>query len=146
MTATLQIVGVYRIAPTYESILEAARYHGYHWLINQEGKYTDEIYWDSLENLALVEVQIQGRFSPDDWLLVSQNDQAPYMEFYLDDTGTRLLSEKEAIGAGVGRACFFLHFIDTTRSLKVGEGELALPPVSELPERLRPFTHYLPVD
>jgi hypothetical protein len=146
MTGTLQVIGVYRITPTYESILEAVRYHECHWLIDQDGKYTDQIYWDNCENLALVEVQIQGRFSPDDWLLVSQNDQAPYMEFYLDDTGTQPLSEKDALGACFCRACFFLHFVDTTRSLKFGEDKLSLPPMSALPERLRPFTHYLPVD
>jgi len=146
MEATFQIIGVYQIRPTTESILEAARYHGYDWLINEEGSFEDEIYWDNFQNLALVEVQINGKFSLDDWFNISQNDQAPYMEFYLDEAGTRLLSEKEAVETGIGRACFFLHFVDTTRPLKVGEDEPSLPPMSELPERLMPFTHYVPVD
>lgn len=144
--ATLQVIGVYQITPTYESILEAARYHKCDWLVNEGGEYIDVIYWDDLENLALVEVQIQGWFSSDGLLSVFQDDQAPYMEFYLDATGTRLLAESEAIEIGNSRLCFFLHFVDTTKPLKVGEDELTLPPTSELPERLRPFTHYLPVD
>ncbi len=141
-----KIVGLYRVVPTKESITQAARYHDYNWLIDENGEYVDEIYSDNHENLGLLEVQIGGSFAPSDLLAtISQGDQAPYMEFYLDSTGTRPLSEDDAIETEDRRICFFLHFVEPAIPLRVDQAELKLLPWSELPERLKPFTHYLPV-
>jgi len=142
-----KIIGLYRVVPTKESITQAARYHEYNWLIDEHGEYVDEIYWDNHENLGLLEAQICGSFAPGELLaVISQDDQAPYMEFYLDSTGSRLLSEDDAIETEDRRVCFFLHFVGPAIPLRVDQSELKLPPWSELPERLKPFTHYLPVD
>ena len=144
--ATFEVVGVYKIAPTLESVVDAAHYHGCDFLLDSRGHYKDEIHWDSLGGLALVEVQIQGEFSSEELDSIAQGEQAPYMEFYLERTGTRVISEDQAIKANERHVCFFLHFVDTTRPLAVGGAELRMPSVSELPERLNPYAHYLPVD
>jgi hypothetical protein len=116
-------------------------------LIDEHGEYVDEIHWENHESLGLLEEQIGGAFAPSELLAVmSHGDQAPYMEFYLDSIGSQLLSEDNAIEIEDRRVCFFLHFVDPAIPLRVNQVELKLPPWSELPERLKPFTHYLPVD
>jgi len=144
--AMLDIVGVYGIIPSIETIARAAYYHKCDYLLDEHGNYKDEIYWESFENLALVEIHIRGEFSQGETNLIQQNGQAPYMEFYLDGTGTRLMSEDEANLTNNRRICFFLHFLDTAEPLTVGREQLKLPTVSALPERLGSYTHYLPVD
>jgi hypothetical protein len=143
---THRIIGVYKFTPTVETIIRAAQYHGYHWLINERGEYVDSIRWSDFENLALIEVYTDGEFSTDDVSSISQDDQSPYLEFYLDAGGHRVLSEEEAIAATERRVCFFLHFVDTTKPLQVGGDQLELPPMARFPERLMPYAHYVPVD
>ena len=141
MTASYNIIGLYSIIPTEETIVEAVRFHKYKWLLND----TDEIYWDNHEDLTLVEIQISGKFSTKVLDSISQNDQAPYLEYYLDPTGTSLLSEKEAVEFDNRRLCFFIHFTDTNQPLQIDDTNLELPSISALPKRLQPFTHYIPV-
>lgn len=141
-----RVIGVYGITPSIESIIKAAQYHGYHWLINEHGEYTDPIHWGDFENLALIEIFVDEEFSPDELSSITQADQSPYLEFYVDANGTQVLSKQRAIEAAERRVCFFLHFVDTSRPLRVGAKLLDLPPMSDLPERLVPLAHYVPVD
>jgi hypothetical protein len=141
-----QIIGVYPIVPTETSILNAAKYHEYDFLMDADGKFVDEIYWENHEDLGLLELQVFGAYSPGVLSEVYQNDQAPYMEFYLDPTRIECISEDEAVRIDGRRVCFFLHFMDSSKPLNVNDQELTLPTLSDLPERLVPFTHYLPVD
>lgn len=147
MTPEINVLGVYRVLPTEESITEAARYHDYDWLLDEDQKYTDEIDWSNHDNLGLVELQVFGDISPADLFnSISQEDQVPYMEFWTDSGGCSLISEEESVTTEGRRACFFLHFVDHTKPLIVSEKQLKLPSWSALPERLTPYTHYLPVD
>ena len=149
--ATFKIIGVYRIKPTIESIVEAARFHEYHWLLEEDGTYCDEIYWDKFENLALIEMQVIGEL-PDGllnsiWLGERSIDgQVPYLEFYLDESGTQIIPEAQAATTENRRVCFYLHFIDTSQPLNIGPCQVDLPEMTELPQRLAPFAHYLPVN
>lgn len=143
----IKIVGVYKIIPTEESIIEAANYHDYDWLLDEDGNYTDVIDWNNQENLGLVELQFIGDINPADVLnSISQEDQAPYMEFWIDRDGNSLITDEEADTTEGRRACFFLHFVDHTKPLIVAGKDFELPVWSALPERLAPFTHYVPVD
>jgi len=152
MTQTLvatevKIVGVYKIIPTDESIINAARYHDYDWLLDEGGNYADEIDWNGHENLGLVELQIIGDISPSDLFnSISHEDRAPYMEFWIDREGKHLIPEEETDTTEGRRACFFLHFVDHKKPLLVAGKDLKLPAWSALPERLTPFIHYVPVD
>jgi hypothetical protein len=124
---TFEVVGMYRITPTVESITAAVQYHGDEFLLDELGNYVDEIPWEDLTDLGLAEVEIQRPFSLE------------------DASGTRLLPEKEAMEEVGRRLCFFLHFVDASKPLRVGDASLELPEMSELPTRLVPFTHYEPV-
>jgi hypothetical protein len=144
--AEYRVIGIYSISPTDESLSAAARYHGFEWLVDETGKYQGSYSDDDFIDLVLVELQVDGQFSVEDFDTISQDDQAPYMEFYLDAYGMQLLSESEVAEQEKRRVCFFLHFADTEKPLRIGETRLEFTRVSPIPERLRPFTHYLPVD
>ncbi len=144
--AQYKLVGVYRIQPTLESISAAASYHKHTWLLDDDGRFTEPIIWEHLTNLGLVELQAFGEFSPVELAYITQNGQSPYLEFYLDPVGTALLSEAEAVTTADRRVCFFLHFVDTSAALLLQAQTLTLPPMSELPARLAPYAHYVPVD
>ena len=128
MLTTFEIIGVYKITPTVESIIRAVTFQKYAWLLNDNGEFVDEIYWENFENLSLIELQVSGAFTPNLLQAISQrhlediegNEQAPYLEYYLDSSGKNLLSEEEAISTDKRRVCFFLHFTDTNLPLRVG--------------------------
>ncbi|MHC1783584.1 MAG: hypothetical protein AB9891_12665 [Anaerolineaceae bacterium] len=141
-----KVIGIYKIIPNIESIIHAAIYHKFDFLINDQGEYTDEIYWDDLQNLALIEIQVFGEYSPKELLNIAQNHQAPYLEYYLDPTGHNLLVEADAIKTEGRRLCFFMHFLDISKPLTIGDHEILLPAMASLPKRLEPFTHFVPVD
>jgi len=144
--STYRLIGIYKIIPTEESIVEAARYHDYGFLLDDEGRYVDEIPWENHENLALIEFQVSGSFTPNDLMKITQGDQAPYMEYYLNPTGDKCVDENQAIRRDGRRVCFFMHFLATTKPLIVDKQKIDLTAMQDLPERLIPFTHYLPVD
>jgi hypothetical protein len=152
--ATFQIIGVYKITPTVESIIQAVKFHKYEWLLDENDQFADTLDWENFENLSLIEMQVSGDFNPSLLQAISQrhpddidgSEQVPYLEYYLDPSGKKLLSEEEAISVDHRRVCFFLHFTDTNLSLKLGETLIELPPIAELPERLIEFTHYVPPD
>ncbi len=149
--ALFKIIGVYPIKPSIESIVEAVRFHKYNWLLEEDGTYCNEITWDKFENLALIEMQVTGELPES--LLNSiwlgdrpAGSQVPYLEFYLDATGTQLLSVEDAAVTENRRVCFYLHFIDPGKPLNIGPCQVYLPAMTELPQRLAPFAHYLPMD
>ena len=152
--ATFQIIGVYKITPTVESIILAVKFHKYEWLLDENGKFTDTLDWQNFENLSLIEMKVSGDFNPSLLQAISQrhsgdingSEQVPYLEYYLDASGKNLLSEEEAISMDHRRVCFFLHFADTNLPLRVGETLIELPSIAELPERLMEFTQYVPPD
>lgn len=151
---TFKIIGVYKITPTVESIIRAVKFQKYDWCLNDKGEYADKIYWENFEDLGLIELQVSGDFTPNLLQEISQrhsediegNEQAPYLEYYLESSGKNLLSEEEAISTDNRRVCFFLHFTDTSLPLKVGEILMKLPSISDLPERLVEFTNFVPSD
>jgi hypothetical protein len=151
MLTTIKVIGTYKVTPTTESIIQAAKYHKYDWLIDSDGKYVDKIIWENTDNLVLIEIQVSGDIPPDlpdsisHWN-INGSSQAPYLEYYLDPTGKYLLSEQEAILTDNRRLCFYLHFTDTNEPLNISGTLIKLPDVSELPERLFAFTHYVPPD
>lgn len=144
--AKFKLIGLYQIIPTKESLILAAKFHGYDWLLQNDGGFGDEIEWDEFQNLGLLEFQAFGEYSPGDLLHIHQNDQSPYLEFYLDPAGVEHLTEDTAVKTDGRRVCFFLHFVDISSPLRVGEEEIGLPTMSQLPNRLVPLTHYIPVD
>ena len=142
-----KIIGIYKIKPTLETIKKAIDYHGYDFLLTEDGEFTDYVNWDDLTNLFLIELGITGQFpGSDDLSNIAHQDQAPYMEFFLDESGNECITEKQAIQASQSRVCFFLHEVNLKKPLEITGQKHPFPGVTPLPDRLVPFTHYLPVD
>lgn len=142
-----KIIGIYKIKPSIETIKKAINYHGYDFLLNENGEYEDYVNWDDLKDLYLVELGITGQFSGSAELgNITHQDQAPYMEFFLDESGNELVTEEQAVQASQRRACFFLHYVKLNKPLEINKQKYQFPGVTPLPDRLVPFTHYLPVD
>lgn len=144
--AKFNLIGLYQIAPTLESLVVAAKFHRYDWLVTSSDEFKDEIRWDEFINLGLFEFQVYGEYLPTDLSNIHQDDQSPYLEFHLDPAGVLDINDGDAIKTDGRRVCFFLHFIDISMPLLVGEQKIKLPIMSKLPDRLIPFTHYVPVD
>jgi hypothetical protein len=144
--STYRLVGVYKIIPSEASFVNAARYHEDPYLLDEKGRFTGEIDWGNYQNLALLEFQVSGSFTMNDLMKISQADQAPYMAYYLDPRGEKCVDENQAIRRNGRRVCFFMHFLDTTRPLIIDNQKVTLTAMQALPDRLIPFTHYLPVD
>jgi hypothetical protein len=144
--SSYRLVGVYRIIPSEASFVNAARYHECDDLLDDKGRFTGEVDWGNYQNLALLEFQVSGSFTMNDLMKISQGDQAPYLEFYLDPRGEKCVDENQAIRRNGRRVCFFMHFLDITRPLTIDGQEVKLTAMQALPDRLIPFTHYLPVD
>jgi hypothetical protein len=144
--STYRLIGVYKIIPSEASFVNAARYHEDPYLLDEKGRFTGEIDWGNYQNLALLEFQVSGSFTMNDLMKISQGDQAPYMAYYLDPRGEKCVDENQAIRRNGRRVCFFMHFLDTTRPLIIDNQKVILTAMQALPDRLIPFTHYLPVD
>ncbi len=144
--SSYRLVGVYKIIPSEASFVNAARYHEDPYLLDEKGRFTGEIDWGNYQNLALLEFQVSGSFTMNDLMKISQGDQAPYMEFYLDPRGEKCVDENQAIRRNGRRVCFFMHFLDTNQPLMIDNLKVTLTAMQVLPDRLIPFTHYLPVD
>jgi hypothetical protein len=122
--AIYKIIGTYKVTPTTESIIQAAKFYKYDWLIDNDGNYVNKISWENTDNLVLIEIQVLGDITPDLPHSISQGNsnsgsQVPYLEYYLDPTGKNLLSEQDAILINNRRLCFFLHFVDTSEPLNI---------------------------
>lgn len=147
LACQLTIVGVYPVAPTVESIARAAKYHKYEHLLDENGTFQEPIVRSNHTDLCLVEAQIDGEFSPRALMRqIVANDQAPYLEFYLDTDGKTLIPESVAVSTPKRRVCFFLHFLAADMVMNVGNASLQTPARESIPERLISFVHYVPVD
>lgn len=142
----LKIIGTYSIYPTQESIVQAAQFHHYEWLIDENGHYKDNIVWEDFKDLTLIEVLIKGKVSTNFVSTIRQEDQAPYLEYFTDRTGNKILSEKDALATNKFRLCFFLYFTDISKPIEINGEEFSLVPFSDLPERLKLFTHFIPAN
>ena len=159
--ATFHIIGLYRVDVSRESLAMAASH--YEWAddwLTATGNLTDEIWnWyieersGEMKTIALVEAQIKGKYSEDELLNMAhgESNQAPYLEFYLNGAGTESISYEEAVKVDDRRICFFLHYVNPLEPIRIMQGKkivkkLGLPDWTSLPERLKPYNHYLPYD
>lgn len=129
-----------------ESLSVAAKYYHYDWLIDSQGRYKAKVDWNAFQNLCLLEFEVRGEFSPSELEEITQGDQAPYLEAYLDTSGTRRLSEDEAIQTDGRRVCFFMHFLEIGLPIRVAGEAIEVKSIGELPDRLAGMIPYVPPD
>ena len=157
----VQLIGVYPVYPTHQTLVEAVLYYG--------GSLSDvqkvRLNCDKHHGLCLLELEVDGLFSVNSIEHHTRRTvQVPYLEFYLDATGKNLIYQPKKHNklrtfdslrksfedvlksTSKRRLCFFIHFLNSANPLFVDNIGLLIPEKSVLPERLIPFTHYVPVD
>lgn len=144
--ALYRLIDLYKFTPSMLSLSVAAHYLQYTWLLNSNNQFVGDIDWALFKNLGLIEFRVSGDYSPKELLNISHNDQYPYLEFYLNESGTASIGINDLTTNKEFRVCFFLHFIDISKPLRIDVMEIPLPPMSDMPIRLAPFAHYVPVD
>jgi len=160
--ASFDVIGVYKVEVTRESITAAAKH--YPWANNEIVPETGELredFWqvyleeqaEDKDKIFLVEVDIRGEYSVEDLNGFSHGplEQAPWLEFYLDETGTNEISYEQAVSMDHRRVCFFMHFVEVDQPINILQGKkvvhrLPLPAITQLPERLQPLCFYFPYD
>jgi hypothetical protein len=159
--ATFQVLGTYKVEVTRESLAKAVKHYDWadDWL-TEAGNLKDDIWsWyiseraDEINTIVMVETNIIGDYVDTELLQFSHGllQQAPYLEFYLDGTGTETITYDKAKSLETRRICFFLHFFDHAHPINIQQGrkiieKLSLPSPIEMPERLKPFCYYIPYD
>ena len=141
-----EIIGIYPIHVTQDSINEAIKYHMFDWMADEHWHYILPIRWHAFENLVLVELQWSGKLKKENLKTIYHQFEVPYMPFYLSTDGTEFLNEEQAKQTDNRRTCFFLHGFDITQPIIIGKKNIKVAALSELPYRLKPFTHYVPVE
>ena len=72
-------------------------------------------------------------------------DQAAYDEAFLTLDGESVLSRLSAPEESTLRVTFFLHFFDPAQPLTTSYGEMEMPEVQIMPERLKSLLPYEPI-
>ena len=162
---TVELVGAYRMKPTRKQMGQAALFFGYDYLVTKAGLIrANEVSQHDLQDLALIELAVSGEVSVRDFICRTFNsEQVAYLEFFLsedgeellyhptrDDSLSRLPSMKSAFESVVNmieprRICFFLHFVSPGTSIRHRGTNLTVAEMLDLPSRLEPFAHYIPV-
>jgi len=162
---TVELVGAYRIKPTRKQMGQSALFFGYDYLVTKAGLMrANEVSQFDLQDLALIELAIYGEVAVRDFMCQTLNsEQVAYLEFYLSEDGEELLyhptrddslsqlpSMKSAFESVVNmkeprRICFFLHFVSPGTTIRHRGTTLTVTDLLDLPSRLEPFTHYIPV-
>ena len=74
--------------------------------------------------------------------------QAPWDEWYLDDSGENVVSERFTVpeGRSTTRLVFYFHYLNLAKPLLTEFGPLILPKPTILPDRLKRIITYEPPD
>jgi hypothetical protein len=145
----VQVLGAYKLHPTEELFDRALRLkYGGIQLSSDAAKEAERTVREELSSIALIEIALDF---PDERFDLGQfiqpeSDQAPYDEAYLSSDGSETLSRWKRPEGDHLRVAFYLHFFDQRRPLSTPYGDLALPELQEMPERLRALVPYRPVD
>jgi len=161
LMANYKIKGTYKVEISRQSLALAVQYYGWadDWL-TETGELKEEIWlWymndraEEKDTIALIEAHIMGAYSDNELngFRHGPTEQAPYLEFYLDETGTEKLSYEKAVAKISRRFCFFLHFVDISQPILITQGKkivqsLQLLAIEELPERIKSLCFYIPYD
>jgi hypothetical protein len=145
---TIRVLGAYQVELTDELFREAmeTKYGGME-LSESQRQQAEANVREELSSVVLLEVLVENadeRFDVGDF---SQrgSDQVAYDEAYLALDGTSVVSRFKAPESDSFRVVFFLHFFDPTESLVSSYGEVPVPAIQEMPERLRSLVSYEPV-
>ena len=144
----IRVLGVYRVDPTGQLFHQAmSMKYGGLMLSTRERAAAEAAVREELSSIALIELAVDN---PDEQFNVSHfvqpgSDQAPYDEAYLSPDGSTVQSKLHPPPGASLRLAFFLHFFKPGIPLGTTYGEVPLPAIDEMPERLQRLLPYEPV-
>lgn len=149
MSPKIQLLGVYKVEPTPSLINKSweLKFGGLE-LPEEHRQQTEATVRDELSSVYLIEVIVQNRdeyFNINDFTQ-SGSDQVAYNEIFLTLDGCSVLSRFLDPDDKDLRIAFFLHFFDPHKPLQSSYGELEIPSVHAMPQRLINLAPYNPVD
>lgn len=150
MDPAVDIVGAYRVRVDEELIDQTLDVqHGGLELSQSDSRLARRQVVELLSGVVLIEVVVSRRdqrFDVGDFQQLGP-DQAAYDEAFLSADGTDVLSRGlEVPPVEPLRVAFFLHFFDPAAPLQSSYGALPVPPLQDLPPRLRDLVPYEPID
>jgi hypothetical protein len=139
---------------------ESARQLQCDYLVNADGEFAEPVDWGNLKHLGLVEARAAEGFDIRSVVYYVMNtEQAPYLEFYLSPSSNALLWHPAAKRGSRDelpkefRVCFFLHLLHphlgsvfSPPTIKYGERAIRVMRITRVPDHLRSFAWYVPVD
>jgi hypothetical protein len=144
-----KVLGAYRLIPTKQLFDNAweTKYGGQHLPREEKGR-AEQALREELSSIVLLEILINNidanfyisAFGQED------SDQAPYMEVYLNEDGTEVISDLHQPETDTLRIAFYLHYFDAQKKLESCYGPIDVPPIKEIPDRLKNLVPYEPVD
>jgi len=146
--------------PTKAELGHSARQLHYHHLVDVKGEFAEPVDWRNLKDLGLVEARADKDFDVSTIAYhVMDTIQVPYLEFYLSPSKDELLWHPAAKRGSrdqlpeIFRVCFFLHLLHphlgsvfSTPTIKHRETSSRVMRVKRVPDSLRAFAYYVPVD
>jgi hypothetical protein len=150
MAPSIRTVGAYPLEPTPELFSRAIEIkYGELELGSVQRADIERVVREELANIVLLELSVEDR---DDRFDVGEfgqpdSDQAPYDERFLSEDGSQIVAEGFDVPTGKRLRCvFFLHNLDTTKPLKTSYGDVQVPQLQPMPDRLLRIISYEPVD
>ena len=146
---TIQILGVYQVEPTETLFRQAMelKYGGLKLSQSQRHQAESSVRGE-ISSIVLIEVLVvnrDNRFALGDFTQPG-SDQAAYDEAFLSLDGTTVLSRFRPPEVEPLRLAFFLHYFDPNKPLTTSYGQLPVPPMQKMPERLQALLPYQPID
>ncbi len=145
---SIHILGAYQVHPTEELFRQAMslKYGGLALSLDQQDL-AKQLVRDELSSVVLFEVLVEnpdrnfdvGDFSQPD------SDQIAYDEAYLSPDGKSVISRLRAPDSESLRLAFYLHYVDSSKPLRTSYGELPMPEIQTMPDRVWSLVPYEPV-
>lgn len=144
----IRILGAYKIDPTEELFRQAMdlKYGGVALTPDQREQVERHVR-DELSSAILFEVLVENpnyRFDVGDFSQPG-SDQVAYDEAYLSLDGELVVSRLRAPDSELLRIAFYLHFVDPGMPLLTSYGELPVPELQKMSDRLWSLIPYEPV-
>jgi hypothetical protein len=98
---------------------------------------------DELTGVALIEALVTERDESFKMRDFAQGSQAAFGEVFLNDDGSKVISDSYYPPAGETlRLAFFMYYYSEGEPIATSYGDVVAPPITEMPERLSSLVKY----
>ena len=146
---TVRVLGVHRIPIDDELVANAVLSHyGDEPRSEEESQELLAETRAELETIVMIEMAVDQPNRRFNLTQIGQSgsDQAAYDERYLSEDGESVASDWEQPDSDTLRIAFYFHYFDPSKPLRTTYGEVSIPEITPMPERLWRLHPYEPYD